>query len=80
MLAGVSAHRGATERSPRTFARLGGPTLQPNCVSVAALRDARQHPEQHRDLVVRISGLSGYFVALSPAVQDEIIARATPGV
>ena len=60
----------------RTFASLGGPTLQPNCVSVTALRDARQHPERHRDLVVRISGLSGYFVALSPAVQDEIISRA----
>lgn len=57
------------------FVRQGGPTLQPNCVSVAELRDAKLHPERHRDLTVRISGLSARFVALAPSVQDEIIAR-----
>jgi len=60
-----------------TFVRSGGPTLQPNCVSVADLRDAKLHPERHPDLTVRISGLSARFVALAPAVQDEIIARTT---
>jgi formate C-acetyltransferase len=60
----------------RTFARLGGPTLQLNCVSPAALREAQAHPEQHQDLVVRISGLSAHFVALRREVQDEIIGRA----
>lgn len=59
-----------------TFVRSGGPTLQPNCVSVAELRDAKLHPARHADLTVRISGLSARFVALAPAVQDEIIARA----
>jgi formate C-acetyltransferase len=64
----------------RAFARLGGPTLQPNLVSIETLRDARLHPERHRDLVVRICGLSAYFVSLTPEVQDEIVSRAVSGV
>jgi len=51
------------------------PTLQPNVVSQEDLLDARVHPEKHRQLVVRICGLSAYFVALTPQVQEEIIAR-----
>jgi formate C-acetyltransferase len=58
-----------------TFVRNGAPTLQPNCVSVDDLRDAQQHPERHRALTVRISGLSARFVALARGVQDEIISR-----
>jgi formate C-acetyltransferase len=61
------------------FARMGGPTIQFNCVSVDELRDAQAHPERHRDLQVRICGLSAYFVALERAVQDEMIERATMG-
>jgi trans-4-hydroxy-L-proline dehydratase len=63
----------------RTFASLGGPTLQFNCVSIDELRDAQLHPELHRDLQVRICGLSAYFVALEVAMQDEIIARTEIG-
>ena len=59
------------------FVRARCPTLQPNCVSVEDMRDAKAHPERHADLTVRISGLSARFVALAPPVQDEIIARAT---
>jgi formate C-acetyltransferase len=54
--------------------------LQPNLVSIETLRDARLHPERHRDLVVRICGLSAYFVSLTPEVQDEIVSRAVSGV
>ena len=39
------------------------------------LLDAQQHPEQYRDLVVRVAGYSAFFVELIPAVQDEIISR-----
>ena len=59
----------------RTFARMGGPTLQFNCVSREELLDAQIHPEQHAALQVRICGLSAYFVALERQVQDEMIAR-----
>ena len=59
----------------RTFARMGGATLQLNCVSVEELKDAQFHPDQHRNLTVRISGLSARFVALTKDIQDEIISR-----
>jgi len=51
------------------------PTLQPNVVSQKDLLDARINPDKHKNLVVRISGLSAFFVALTPEVQDEIIKR-----
>ena len=60
----------------RAFARLGGPTLQFNCVSVHQLKEAQVHPERHQNLIVRISGLSAHFVALTRKVQDEIINRS----
>lgn len=63
----------------RTFAELKGPTLQFNCVSVDDLCDAQAHPERHKDLQVRICGLSAYFVALERVTQDEIIERSLLG-
>ena len=45
------------------------------CVSAEQLKDAQLHPDRHRDLVVRVSGLSARFVALTREVQDEIITR-----
>lgn len=60
----------------RTFAQLGGPTLQPTCIRIEELKDAQAHPERHGDLTVRICGLSARFVALTPDVQNEIIGRA----
>jgi pyruvate-formate lyase len=60
----------------RSFARVGGPTLQLNCVSPTTLREAQAHPEHHAGLIVRIAGLYAHFVALKRDVQDEIIGRA----
>ena len=60
----------------RAFAAMHGPTLQLNCVSPDSLRQAQLQPQQHRELIVRISGLSAHFVALDKDVQDEIINRA----
>lgn len=59
----------------RTYFKLDGHHIQFNVVDADTLRHARQHPEQHRDLIVRVAGYSDYFVDLSPALQDEIIAR-----
>ncbi len=63
----------------RAFARMGGPTIQFNCVSVDELHDAQAHPGRYRDLQVRICGLSAYFIALERVVQDEMIERAMMG-
>ena len=39
------------------------------------LRDAQKHPENYRDLVVRVAGFSAFFTKLHLGVQDEIIER-----
>ena len=40
------------------------------------LKDAKVHPEEHRDLIVRVGGFSAYFVQLSPGIQDDVIGRS----
>jgi formate C-acetyltransferase len=39
------------------------------------LRDAQKHPENYRDLVVRVAGFSAFFTQLDVGVQNEIIER-----
>jgi formate C-acetyltransferase len=59
----------------RTFARLGCQQLQLNALNAEQLLDARAHPEEHRDLIVRVWGWSGYFCELAPEYQDHVISR-----
>lgn len=59
----------------RSYFRLGGHHVQFNVVSAETLRAAQEHPEQHRDLIVRVAGYSDFFCDLTRALQDEIIAR-----
>ena len=59
----------------RAYFKLDGHHIQFNVVDAATLREAQKHPEQHRDLIVRVAGYSDYFCDLSRALQDEIIAR-----
>lgn len=49
--------------------------IQYNIISRETLLEAKKHPDQHRDLVVRVAGYSAFFTALSPDAQDDIIAR-----
>jgi pyruvate-formate lyase len=39
------------------------------------LKDAQLHPENYRDLIVRVAGFSAFFVELGKTIQDEIIRR-----
>lgn len=59
----------------RSYFKLDGHHIQFNVVNVETLRDARLHPEKHRDLIVRVAGYSDYFNDLTPALQEEIIRR-----
>ncbi|HUI90331.1 MAG TPA: pyruvate formate lyase family protein [Anaerolineales bacterium] len=59
----------------RTFARLGCQQLQLNSLCLDTLLDAKAHPENHKNLIVRVWGWSGYFCELAPEYQDHIIAR-----
>ncbi|MBA7496805.1 Choline trimethylamine-lyase [subsurface metagenome] len=54
---------------------LGGTQVQFNIVSAETLREAQGKPEEHRELVVRVTGFSAYFVELSREVQNDIIER-----
>lgn len=49
--------------------------VQYNIVSRETLLAAQRHPDQYRDLVVRVAGYSAFFTALSPDAQNDIIAR-----
>ena len=57
------------------FDRLEGFHVQLNVVSRETLLDAQKHPENHRDLIVRVAGYSAFFNVLSKATQDDIIGR-----
>jgi formate C-acetyltransferase len=59
----------------RGYFRLNGHHVQFNVVDSATLRDAQLHPENYRDLIVRVAGYSDYFNDLGVALQNEIIER-----
>jgi len=60
----------------KTYMDLGGSHIQFNCISSDVLKDAQLHPEEYRDLVVRVAGFSAFFIHLDQGVQDEIIKRS----
>lgn len=55
--------------------RSGGQQLQFSFVNRQILQEAREHPERHRNLMVRVAGYSAPFTSLWADLQDEIIAR-----
>ena len=59
----------------KTYADMGGYHIQFNVVDRDTLLDAQRHPENYKDLVVRLAGFSVFFVELAPQVQMEIISR-----
>jgi formate C-acetyltransferase len=59
----------------RSYFKMDGHHIQFNVVRAETLREAQHHPEQHRDLIVRVAGYSDYFCDLSPELQQEIITR-----
>ena len=59
----------------RTYFRLGGHHIQFNVVDTDMLLDAQKHPDNYRDLLVRVAGYSDYFNDMTEQLQNEIIAR-----
>jgi formate C-acetyltransferase len=57
------------------YFRCGGLHIQFNIMSYEDLIDARNNPEKHPGLLVRVSGYSAYFNDLNEAMKDEIITR-----
>jgi trans-4-hydroxy-L-proline dehydratase len=59
----------------RGYAENGGTALQINILDAEMLRDAQAHPEDYRNLLVRVTGYNAYFAGIGRELQDEIIAR-----
>jgi formate C-acetyltransferase len=61
----------------RAYFALGAFHVQFNVISAETLRKAQEHPEDYRDMLVRVAGYSTQFVNLSREAQDAIIERTT---
>lgn len=59
----------------KSFVDLGVMQMQVSMVDTQTLLDAREHPERHPNLMVKVAGYSARFVDLSPEEQEEIIGR-----
>ncbi len=59
----------------RTYFAMKGHHIQFNVIGAETLREARERPADHRDLIVRVAGYSDYFTQLGPDLQQEIISR-----
>ncbi len=64
----------------KSYMDIGGRYIHYNVQDVETLKDAKVHPEKHRDIIVRVHGMNAYFVNLDPLIQDDIISRAAHGV
>jgi trans-4-hydroxy-L-proline dehydratase len=59
----------------RSYFSMGGHHVQFNVVDTATLLAARQHPEEYRDLLVRMAGYSDYFNDMNDDLKQEVIER-----
>ena len=59
----------------KAYFAMGGYHVQFNIVDSNMLRDAQKHPENYRELMVRVAGFSSYWCELGKPIQDEVIAR-----
>lgn len=59
----------------RSYFRMDGHHIQFNVVTAKTLKKAQKHPENYRDLIVRVAGYSDYFNDLGEELQEEIIRR-----
>ena len=57
------------------FCELGGQIITITASTIEELEDAKIHPENHKNLLVRMGGLSAHFISLAPVQQDMIIER-----
>ncbi|MBQ3085448.1 MAG: hypothetical protein IJC46_08390, partial [Clostridia bacterium] len=71
------AHFEKTVDLLETYFKNGGVHFQLNYVSKEDLLNAKVTPEDYKNLRVRVSGFSDYFVKLNETIQDEIIMRTS---
>ena len=59
----------------RTYFAMDGHHIQFNVFDKETLLEAQKHPDEYKDLIVRVAGYSDYFRNLDRELQDEIINR-----
>ena len=59
----------------RSYFSMDGHHIQFNVVDRQTLIEAQKHPEDYKDLIVRVAGYSDFFRNLDKPLQDEIINR-----
>ena len=59
----------------KTYFKKGGQEIQINAISRGVLFDAMKNPQEYKNLVVRVSGFSAYYITLSKEVQEDILKR-----
>lgn len=59
----------------RAYFNMDGHHIQFNVIDRQTLIEAQKHPDEYRDLIVRVAGYSDHFRNLSKELQDEIIWR-----
>ena len=79
----VMLNRGMVERDRTAVSRylkncidIGVFQIQVNILSLEELLDAKEHPEDHKDLIVRVWGFNSYFNDLPDEYKDLMIERA----
>ncbi|MDR0530919.1 MAG: hypothetical protein LBG83_02510 [Oscillospiraceae bacterium] len=68
-------HREKLKSFLRGYIQNGGTALQINVLDAEMLKDAQAHPENYRNLLVRVTGYNAYFTSIGRELQNEIIAR-----
>jgi len=68
-------NRGKVKDLLRAYFKSGGLQVQINVVDRDTLKNAQKHPEEYKDLIVRVWGFSAYFIELPKEFQDHIIER-----
>lgn len=61
----------------KVYFKRHGMQVQANMLDPKILIEARDNPELHPNLLIRVSGYSAYFNDLSPEMQDEVIMRSS---
>ena len=70
-------HREKFKAFLRGYAENGGTALQINMLDPDMLRDAQKHPQDYRNLLVRVTGYNAYFASIGRELQNEVIARVS---
>lgn len=63
----------------RSHFDMGGTMVNVNVLNRELLEEANKNPEDHPDLIVRVTGFSAYFSSLSPELRQYVVDRIITG-